>query len=93
MEDRMLGRHVYRVTPRDGNAWVVRKDGEDKARGERGARSEALDFACQLAAADEPSKVVVENGDGTVAEEHVFGIDQGQLVDDTMPDGTRIQSG
>jgi Uncharacterized protein conserved in bacteria (DUF2188) len=89
----MLGRHVYRVKPKDDSAWTVRKDGEDAARGERGRRREAIDFACELAAADEPSKVVVENDDGTIAEERVFGVDQGQLVDDTMPDGTRIQGG
>jgi len=93
MEERMLGRHVYRVVSADGGPWKVKKDGEDEARGERGGRSEAIAFACELAAADEPSKVVIESGDGTVAEEHVFGVDQGQLVDDLMPDGTRIRGG
>jgi hypothetical protein len=93
MEELMLGRHVYRVAATDGGAWTVRKDGEEKARGERGGRSDAVALACELAQADEPSKVVVENGDGTVAEERVFGVDQGQLVDDTMPDGTHIRGG
>jgi hypothetical protein len=88
MEDEMLGRHVYRVTPKDEGNWTVRKDGEDRTRGQRGGRNEAVDFACKLAADDEPSKVVVENGDGTVAEEKVFGIDEGQLVDGMLPEGT-----
>ena len=88
----MLGRHVYRIAPKDETNWTVRKDGEDETRGERDGRSAAFDFACELAAADQPSKVVVENGDGTIAEERVFGIDQGQLVDDALPEGTRSRS-
>lgn len=88
----MLGRHVYRITPKDENSWTVRKDGEDGTRGERSDQRAAVEFACQLAADDQPSKVVVENGDGTIAEERVFGIDQGQLVDDTLPEGTRSRS-
>ena len=91
----MLGRHVYRVVPKaegGSGAWTVRKDGEDGERGKRRSRQEAVDLACQLASGDEPSKVVVENGDGTVAEEKVFGIDQGLLVDDTLPEGTRSKS-
>jgi hypothetical protein len=93
MEERMLGRHVYRVVAADGGAWAVRKDGEDRARGRRQGRDEAVAYASELAQADEPSKVVIENGDGTVDEERVFGVDEGQLVSDTMPDGTRIRGG
>jgi hypothetical protein len=36
-----------------------------------------VQLACALAAADEPSKVVIENGDGTLADERVFGTDAG----------------
>ena len=82
----MLGRHVYRVTPNPHGAWTVRKDGEDGNRGERRSRQDALDFACDLAAQDEPSKVVVESGDGKIEEERVFGVDQGQLVEGSLPD-------
>jgi uncharacterized protein DUF2188 len=92
MEDDMLGRHVYRVKPKDENNWTVLKDGEDATRGERRRRNEAVDFACELAAADEPSKVVVERGDGTIDEERVFGIDQGQLVDGLLPENTQSKS-
>jgi hypothetical protein len=78
----MLGRHVYRVTPSAEGAWTVRKDGDVGTHREGRNRREAFDLACELARRDEPSKVVVENGDGTIAEEQVFGIDDGLLSDD-----------
>ncbi len=71
----MLGRHVYRVSPTPTGAWSVTKEGEPKARDARRIREQAVEFACALAAADEPSKVVVENSDGTLADERMFGDD------------------
>ena len=72
----MLGRHVYRVTER-ADEWIVRKDGEAAARGARPDRAAALAYACALAAVDEPSRVVVETAEGTLADERVFGTDPG----------------
>lgn len=77
----MLGRHVYRVTPAsrtEEGAWVVRKDGEAEPFGQSSTKDEAVELACRLAAQDEPAKVTVENADGTLAEERVFGVDPGQ---------------
>ncbi len=73
----MLGRHVYRVSPTPNGVWRITKEGEAAARDSRGTRERAVALACALAAADEPSKVVVENTDGTLADERVFGTDRG----------------
>ena len=78
----MLGRHVYRVSPA-GQGWRVAKDGEEQARGERATREEAISLACELAQADEPARVTVEDPGGHVTEERKFGIDRGQAIDAT----------
>jgi Uncharacterized protein conserved in bacteria (DUF2188) len=88
----MLGRHVYRVSPRENGEWGVHKDGEPKARGSRPSRELAAQLACDLAARDEPSKVVVEGASGTIADERLFGADTAQelerrLEGDVPPDG------
>jgi hypothetical protein len=70
----MLGRHVYRVYPTD-EGWTVRKEGEDHPRGEFRGREEAIAEALRLAGSDEPAKVTLDNGDGTIAEEWLFGSD------------------
>jgi hypothetical protein len=75
----MLGRHIYRVRP-EREGWTVTKEGEEKARGRWPQRQAAYDAACALAKNDEPSRVIVENGDGTLGEERAFGIDAGQEV-------------
>lgn len=74
----MLGRHVYRVAPASAGEWVVLKEGQARPYGARANREDATAYACDLAAADQPSKVVVENPDGTLADEKEFGIDRGQ---------------
>jgi hypothetical protein len=85
----MLGRHVYRVSPLATGGWSVRKEGEATARGSRDSRDEAAEFACELAAKDEPSKVVVEDVDGTLVEERAFGIDPGLMPEHEMSGGAR----
>jgi Uncharacterized protein conserved in bacteria (DUF2188) len=70
----MLGRHVYRVHPNE-QAWTVQKDGENRLRGRFQGRDEAIAEAERLAQSDEPAKVVIDNGDGTIAEERFFGSD------------------
>jgi hypothetical protein len=74
-EARVLGRHVYRVTPLAQNGWSVQKEGETTARGHWPTRDAAVRQACELAAADEPSRLVVEDPAGTIAEERLFGVD------------------
>ena len=76
----MLGRHVYRVTPAADGSWTVQKDGENSPRARKDSRDEAVRLACDLARNDEPSRVLLEPGDGTIAEEHRFGTDTGQQV-------------
>ncbi|HZS82888.1 MAG TPA: DUF2188 domain-containing protein [Stellaceae bacterium] len=76
----MLGRHVYRVAPLRDGAWSVAKEGEAQPRGQRGSRQEAVEYACSLAVADQPSRVTVENEDGTIAEEKSYGADLAQQV-------------
>jgi len=70
----MLGRHVYRVHP-VGAGWTVTKDGEDHPRVEFPGREEAIAEAVRLAGLDEPAKVTVDSGNGTIAEEWLFGSD------------------
>ena len=70
----MLGRHVYRVHPtKDG--WTVTKEGEDRPRAGFAGREDAIAEAVRLAGSDEPAKVTVDNGDGTITEEWLFGSD------------------
>jgi hypothetical protein len=76
----MLGRHVYRVHP-SGGRWTVTKDGESRSRGEFAGRAEALAEACRLADADQPSRVTVDDGDGAIIEERLFGTDLAQELD------------
>ncbi|MGE3279625.1 MAG: DUF2188 domain-containing protein [Alphaproteobacteria bacterium] len=83
----MLGRHVYRVYPAD-EKWTIAKEGESQTRGEFGGRDEAVAEACRLADADKPSRVLVDDGDGVILEERLFGADLSQEFDrenDTAP--------
>ena len=73
----MLGRHVYRVHPAE-NRWTVIKEGETQTRGEFAGRNEAIAEACRLADADKPSRVLVNDGDGLIIEERLFGSDSSQ---------------
>jgi hypothetical protein len=76
----MLGRHVYRVHLGDGN-WSVTKEGEAVPRGGFASRREALTEACRLAQADQPSRVTVDDGDGVIVEERLFGPDLSQELE------------
>jgi Uncharacterized protein conserved in bacteria (DUF2188) len=83
----MLGRHVYRVHPTDGK-WTITKEGEGHTRGEFGGRDEAITEACRLADADKPSRILVDDGNGLILEERLFGADLSQEFDpesDTAP--------
>jgi Uncharacterized protein conserved in bacteria (DUF2188) len=83
----MLGRHVYRVHPADGK-WTITKEGEDHTRGKFGGRDDAITEACRLADADKPSRILVDDGDGLILEERLFGADLSQEFDpgsDTAP--------
>jgi len=71
----MLGRHVYRVSQRNEQSWSVAKDGETNERGRWHSREEAMRRACDLAARDLPSKVVLEEAGGVLADERLFGDD------------------
>ncbi len=77
----MLGRHVYRVRPHASGGWIVQKDGETSERGDRASRAEAVAWANDLAAADEPSRLVVEDRHGAISEERVFGTDAADTID------------
>ena len=70
----MLGRHVYRVHSTD-TGWIVTKEGEVGSRAFCRGREEAIAKAVQAAGSDEPAKVIVDNDDGTIAEEWLFGSD------------------
>ena len=71
----MLGRHVYRVVPLAGGGWSVEKEGEAAPRGRWPSREAATGKARELAAADEPSRLVVEEPAGTIVDERLFGAD------------------
>ena len=70
----MLGRHVYRVHS-TGERWEVIKEGEEDPRAVFRQREEAIAEAFRLAGSDQPAKVTIDNGDGTIAQEHLFGAD------------------
>ena len=70
----MLGRHVYRVHPID-RRWTLTKEGEDHPRADFAGREDAIAEAVRLAEADEPAKVIIDNGDGTITDEWLFGAD------------------
>jgi len=73
----MLGRHVYRVHS-SGENWEVRKDGETAPRAFFRQRQEAIAEAFRLAGSDQPAKITIDNGDGTIAQEHLIGAQEGQ---------------
>jgi hypothetical protein len=75
----MLGRHVYRVHPEAGR-WTVTKEGETAPRAEFANREEALAEASRLADGNQPSKVTVDDGDGVILEERLFGTDLSQEI-------------
>jgi hypothetical protein len=76
----MLGRHVYRVQPTE-HGWTVIKEGENRTRGDLRSREEALAEARRMARAEEPSKVVIGDGDGFILEEELFGQDVSDELD------------
>lgn len=76
----MLGRHGYRVHPDDGR-WIVLKEGETEPRASFGECAAAVAEASRLAAADEPSRVTVDDGNGKIIEERLFGADLAQELD------------
>jgi hypothetical protein len=75
----MLGRHVYRVSPVE-QGWAVIKEGEDRPRGNFTSRDEAMDEAVRLARSDQPARVTVDNGQGFILEEQLFGTDPGTAL-------------
>jgi hypothetical protein len=70
----MLGRHVYRVHA-DAGRWTVIKEGDPGRVAVFDRREEAVGEACRRAEADQPSKVIVDNGAGIILEERLFGSD------------------
>jgi hypothetical protein len=75
MEGTMLGRHVYRLSQRTDESWSLAKDGETGERGRWRSREEAMRQACEAAARDLPSKIVVEQAGGILVDERLFGDD------------------
>jgi hypothetical protein len=75
----MLGRHVYRVHPTE-ERWIVTKEGESEPRAGFANREQALAEARRLADADQPSKVTLDNGDGIILDEQLFGRDLSQEI-------------
>lgn len=76
----MLGRHVYRVGPTP-EGWTVSKEGEDHPRARFPTREAAMDEAIRLARADPPARVTLDNGDGVILEEKLFGREGGADLD------------
>ena len=77
----MLGHHIYRVRSY-GEGWTVVKEGEDRARANFDDREQAIAEAMRLARSDQPAKVRIDNGDGSIAEERLIGRDSS---DDLQP--------
>ena len=70
----MLGRHVYRVEPR-ADRWTIKKEGGGQPLGGFASREDAMAEARRLADANQPSKIILGDGDGIILEEHLFGDD------------------
>jgi hypothetical protein len=51
------------------------KEGENHPRSGFPGREQAIAEAVRLAGSDQPAKVTIDNGDGTLAEELLFGPD------------------
>lgn len=83
----MLGRHVYRVTPLATAGWQVRKEGEEAGRGTRRTRTDAVALAETLAAADQPSRLIVEDEGGVILDERLYGADGAATPGDDTPLG------
>ena len=81
----MLGRHVYRVRPLETGGWQVEKEGEEAGRGIRRTQGDAVILAEQLAAGDEPSRIVVEDEGGAIVEERLIGEDDTAALGDPTP--------
>jgi hypothetical protein len=77
----MLGRHVYRVSPLESGDWSIQKEGEAQPRAHRPNREEATRLAFELASADAPSKVVIEEPGGAIAAERLFGADTASALE------------
>jgi Uncharacterized protein conserved in bacteria (DUF2188) len=75
----MLGHHVYRVRP-EGEEWTIIKDGEDHSRSHFDNRDDAIAEAMRLARSDKPAKVMIDNDDGSIAEERVIGRDSSDAL-------------
>ncbi|HUC09914.1 MAG TPA: DUF2188 domain-containing protein [Stellaceae bacterium] len=75
----MLGHHVYRVHP-EGEGWTVAKEGEEHSRGNFDSREQAVAEAMRLARSDQPAKIRIDNGDGSIAEERVIGRDSSDVL-------------
>jgi hypothetical protein len=69
----MLGRHVYRVTPRRGGGWNITMEGGESPTEVWESRAAAVAVACKIAAENTPSRVLVENANGTLADDRQFG--------------------
>ena len=75
----MLGRHVYRVHPTEERG-IVTKEGESEPRASFASREQALAEARRLADSDQPGKVTLDNGDGIILDEQLFGRDLSQEI-------------
>jgi hypothetical protein len=71
----MPGRHVFEVTGLPDGSWALCESGKDAIGKSFADQAEALVHAERLARAAQPSKIIVENADGTIDHERVFGTD------------------
>jgi hypothetical protein len=81
----MLGRRVYRVRPLETGGWTIEKEGESGERGRRASERDAVAWAEELAAGDEPSRLVIEGTGGVIVTERLFGKDDASALDDRSP--------
>ena len=63
---------VYHVEPK-GEDWQVRKEGAERASGVYGTKKEAIAAGRGLAQKNEPSRLVIHGGDGSVQRKHSYG--------------------
>lgn len=63
---------VYHVEPK-GEDWQVRKEGNERASSVHATKKEAISVGRATAQKNEPSRLVIHGGDGSVQRDHAYG--------------------
>jgi hypothetical protein len=71
----MAKRKVYHVTYHKADGWVIKLEKSDSIISSHKLKAAAVDMACHIARANEPSQVKIHRQDGTFESEVTYGND------------------